>query len=50
MSRLPYDHTNPKSIENYAENLIGLSFSDVLKNNSFYLIFHQFLLISGSYK
>lgn len=35
MNKLPYDHTDPKSIENYAKNLIGLSFYDVLENNSF---------------
>lgn len=32
MNILPYDYTDPKSIENYAKNLIGLSFEDVLKN------------------
>lgn len=32
MNVLPYDCTNPKSIENYAKNLIGLSFEDVLKS------------------
>lgn len=49
MNILPYDHTDPKSIENYAKNLIGLSFFDALKK-TFYIIFHQFLLILGSYK
>lgn len=38
MNRLPYDYTDPKSIENYAKNLIGLSFYDVLKNNFSYYI------------
>lgn len=33
MNILPYDHTDPKSIENYAKNLIGLSFFDVLENS-----------------
>ncbi|WP_394022404.1 hypothetical protein ACF3NF_04775 [Anaerococcus martiniensis] len=38
MNILPYDHTDPKSIENYAKNLIGLSFFDALKNNFLYYI------------
>lgn len=33
MENLPYDYKNPKSIETYAKNLIGLSFKDVLKSN-----------------
>lgn len=28
----PYDETNPKSIEEYASKLVGLSFSDVIYN------------------
>lgn len=30
---IPYDKTNPSSIENYAKQLIGTTFYDVLKNN-----------------
>ena len=33
MNSLPYDYTNPKSIENYAKKLIGLSFKDILDNS-----------------
>lgn len=31
---LPYDDTSPKEILKYAQNLIGMTFSDVLKKNS----------------
>ena len=34
-TKLPYDKTNPKSIERYAKKLIGKTFQDVL-NESIY--------------
>ena len=37
MYKLPYDETNPNSIEDYSQKLIGKTFSQVIKeyNNSF---------------
>lgn len=34
MNLLPYDETDPKSIEDYSQNLIGKSFAEILANNT----------------